>query len=201
MDQVENIKSKSRKLWDQRYYQKKKELKMSNLAEIHKSVIKGMKMNGVDKYLGDTDHTEDLVTGILDEEGNREVLGTILDKDLENFVSAVKLDIATDKQGGKNLSTYSNTVKELSVAEEALDKATRVRNQLLKNQKALLAQVSEKAIKAIQVAHADLGVDAHNKKKRKALDGSQPTEDEVPATSAGGWFSFGGSSAGGASKK
>jgi hypothetical protein len=173
---------------------------MSNLGEIHKSVIKGMKMNGVDKYLGETDHTEDLVTGILDEEGNREVLGTISDKDLEKFVGAIKQDIATDKQGGKNLSTYSNTVKELSVAEEALDKATRVRNQLLKNQKALLAQVSEKAIKAIQVAHADLGVDAHNKKKRKALDGSQPTEDETTATS-GGWSLFGRSSAGGASKK
>jgi hypothetical protein len=41
----------SRKLSDKLYYQRKKELKMSKLAELHKFVYDTMKVN-VDGYLG-----------------------------------------------------------------------------------------------------------------------------------------------------
>ena len=166
---------------------------MSNLTEIHKSVITSMVMSGVDKFIGDTDHTAELSETLVESEGPK--LATFSDKDFEKFVAGVKMDNATDRQGGKNVATYVNTVKELKAAEEAVLKAVRVRDQLQANKKSLLAQISDKAIKVMQVAHAESKLQEQNSRKRKALDGSQP-EEETTTTSSGGWSFFGGAAGG-----
>ena len=191
MEKVEHLKTQ-RYFQNQRYQEslkKKKQLSelekqffdsiMSHLSEIHKSVVASMVMVGVDHYVGDVDHTKSLAEGL--KESKRDLLESVPEKELEKFVTSAKLEIASDKQAGKNLSTYANTVKELKAAEEAVVKAVKVRDQLLLNKKAILAHVSEKAILAIQLAHADIGVE-EKKKKRKELAPSNESSQEVPTT-------------------
>ena len=125
---------------------------------------------------------------------------TVPDKEVEKFEDAVKLDIATEKQGGKHTSTYSDTVKELKAAEEGVVKAVRIRDQLLANKRFIMAQVSEKALKVVKFAHASVVADVQNSKKRRVLDGSQP-EEETTTTSSGGWSFFGGAAGGATGKK
>ena len=192
---MDNYQKELKSKQNKRYREKKKaaKIRMSNLTEIHKSVITSMVMSGVDKFIGDTDHTAELSETLVESEGPK--LATFSDKDFEKFVAGVKMDNATDRQGGKNVATYVNTVKELKAAEEAVLKAVRVRDQLQANKKSLLAQISDKAIKVMQVAHAESKLQEQNSRKRKALDGSQP-EEETTTTSSGGWSFFGGAAGG-----
>jgi len=170
---------------------------MSHLSEIHKSVVASMVMVGVDHYVGDADHTKSLAEGL--KESKRDFLESIPEKELEQFVNSTKQEIASDKQAGKNLATYTDTVKELKTAEEAVVKAVKVRDQLLLNKKAILAHVSEKAIKAIQLAYADIGVE-EKQKKRKEVAPSNESSQEVP-TNTGLLSSLYSSVVGGAAKR
>ena len=152
-----------------RYSQKDKQLRMSKLTDMHKSLTDSMTFN-VDNFVGDCDIST-LVDSLKEEKSVE--LSALTGGEVEKFVEGVKGDNALDMQGGKRLDTYANTAKELKAAEEAVVKAVKARDQLKANKRALLAIVSDKALKVIQRAHADLLIEKAVV-KRKEMDGSQP---------------------------
>ena len=149
---------------------------MQSLNEIHKSLITTMTMGDVDAYLADTFDASKMSSNLED----NQVLSTVSEEVLNKFVTEMSSQNAADKQGAsKKLGTFSDTTEKLKAAEEAVTQAVKLRDQLKADKKAILAKLSDKAVKVIRGAHIAIDV-KKAELKRKAFEDYQQSLDSPP---------------------
>jgi predicted transcriptional regulator len=73
---------------------------------------------------------------------------------MEKYAKGVRGDNALDINAGKRVKSMKNTNQELKAVEEAIEEAQKTREQLLLNKQAIMASLSNKALKVVEVAHA-----------------------------------------------
>ena len=172
------------------YYQKRKQTlkqtfvcKMSNLSNIHQSLVDSMKFSADHFLTGEVDLSE-LAGDMAGDKDKAKVLSSISVEDMQKFATTLKGGNAVDIMAGKKLKSYKNTNQELKAVEDVIEDAQKKKEQLLLNQQAIMANLSNKALKVVEVAHAKLVLQRATALVKMSSKNSTPSNSPPSSPSA-----------------
>ena len=155
--------------------------RMSYLSKFHQSITDSLKLTA-DKYLDGEIDLLDTATSLMEDEEKAIFFSSISSEDLKKFITEVKAGNEMDIRAGKKVKSYSVSKQELKAAEAALVEAEAAKKQAKLNQKAVLAKLSNKALKIMETAHAHLELVKANTMYKAASEGSTPRTPDSPTS-------------------
>ena len=155
---------------------------MSNLSNIHKTVLESMKFSA-DHFTGEVDLSE-LAGDMAGDKDKARILSSITPEDMEKYAKGVRGDNAMDINAGRRVKSMKNTNQELKAVDEAIEEAQKTREQLLLNKQAIMASLSNKALKVVEVAHARLVLQRATALVKMSSKESTPTNSRPSSPSA-----------------
>ena len=94
---------------------------MSNLSNLHKTVVDSMKFSA-DRFTGDVDLSE-LAEDMAGDKDKAKILSSITPEDMEKYAKGVRGDNAMDINAGKKVKSMKITNQELKAVEEEIEAA------------------------------------------------------------------------------
>ena len=156
---------------------------MSNLYNLHKSLLDSMKFTADQILTGEADLSE-MAGDMVGDKDKAKILSSITAEDMEMFAKGLRGDNAVDIMAGKKLKSFKSTNQVLKAVEEEIETASKLREQLLLNKKAILGNLSNKALKVVEMAHARLGLQRATALVKMSSKNSTPSNSPPSSPSA-----------------
>jgi len=157
------------------------ESKMSNLSKFHNSIKDSMELS-VDQFIKKGADLSETAKNVIQNEERVKFLSSISAEELMRFSETVNAENKIVIQAGKKVKSYNETNEELAKAELAVREAEIFRDQLIRNQQANMARLSDKALRVMQLAHARISLNKMSSKE--STPASSPPDSPSHATVA-----------------